>query len=115
MIEIKKSTKHGKGLFATTDIKKNTKIGEYTGIKLKCNTKKQSHFLFEVKRNKKCLFIIDGYKNNNLLKNINHADLYSEQNTKFYQYKERIFLKSIKNIQKGTELLTWYGNNTYNI
>ena len=114
-VEKQKSKKHGYGIFAKDKIRQGVKIGEYTGRKLACNTKIKSWFLFEVKkkRSRQCMHIIDG--STTIIRFINHANNDDEQNCKFYQYKGRIFLKTIKKIERGNELLAWYGENTNKI
>ena len=113
-LEVKRSRIAGKGLFTTTKINKNKKILEYTGDHLPCSTTKKSHFLFEVKNSsRKCLFVIDG--KNSKGRFVNYANKRSNQNAKFYQYNKRVYLKSIKTIKSGDEILAWYGKNTYNV
>ena len=116
LVEVKKSKIAGRGLFAKTNIKQKTKLLEYTGKHLDCNTKIKSHFLFEVKDrsgSRKCLFIIHG--NRSKARFINHANTEKQQNAKFYQHKKRIYIKTIKPIKKGKELLIWYGKDTLKV
>ena len=113
-LQVKKSKIAGKGLFTTKKINKNEKILEYKGNHLSCSTTKKSHFLFEVKNSsRKCLFVIDGKDSKGRF--VNYANNRINQNAKFYQYNKRVYLKSIKTIKSGDEILAWYGKNTYNV
>ena len=85
MIVVKKSSKHGKGVFSTKEIKKNTKIIQYIGEKISkaegdrrsalrikrfLNSKKTgSVYIFEL--NKK--YDIDGSLIKNKARYINHS------------------------------------------
>ena len=113
-LKSKKSSISGTGLFITKNINKNIRILEYEGEHLPCCTTKKSHFLFEVKNSsRKCLFVIDGRKS--IGRFVNYANKISNQNAKFYQYNKRVYLKSIKPIKAGSEILAWYGKNTYKV
>lgn len=112
-LEVKPSNISGKGLFTKIAIKKNTTILEYTGKTLPCNTTVKSHFLFEVKKGRKCLHVI--YGSRCIGRYVNYANCKKIQNAKFVQLNSRIYLKATKNIPKNKEILSWYGKNTYNV
>ena len=109
---------HATGVFATEIIKKNTRIIEYIGEKiLKSEGDKRSErrinkylnskstgsvYIFEL--NKK--YDIDGAKSFNKARFINHS---CNPNCEVDIIKGRIWISSIKQIQKGEELTYDYG------
>ena len=118
MWKVKKSKIHATGVFATEIIKKNTRIIEYIGEKiLKSEGDKRSErrinkylnskstgsvYIFEL--NKK--YDIDGAKSFNKARFINHS---CNPNCEVDIIKGRIWISSIKQIQKGEELTYDYG------
>lgn len=118
MWKVKNSKIHGTGVFATKDIKKNTKIIEYIGEKInKSEGDKRSEkrikkfldskttgsvYIFEL--NKK--YDIDGSPLYNKARYINHS---CEPNCEVDIADNRIWIRSIKNIKKGSELSYDYG------
>ena len=118
MIKVKKSLKHGKGVFSSIDISKDTKIIEYIGekitkaegdrrsalrIKRYLNSKKTgSVYIFEL--NKK--YDIDGSSIKNKARYINHS---CEPNCDVNIARGKIWISSIKKINKGEELTYDYG------
>ena len=118
MWKVKNSKIHGTGVFATKDIKKNTKIIEYIGEKInKSEGDKRSEkrikkfldskttgsvYIFEL--NKK--YDIDGSPLYNKARYINHS---CEPNCEVDIADNRIWIISIKNIKKGSELSYDYG------
>ncbi len=118
MWKVKNSKIHGTGVFATKDIKKNTKIIEYIGEKInKSEGDKRSEkrikkfldskttgsvYIFEL--NKK--YDIDGSPLYNKARYINHS---CEPNCEVDIVDNRIWIISIKNIKKGSELSYDYG------
>ncbi len=115
---VKKSQVHGSGIFASTSIKKNTKIIEYIGEKitksegdrrsekrLKKYLKSQktgSVYIFEL--NKK--YDIDGSPLYNKARYINHS---CDPNCEVVISNNQIWISSIKKIKKGEELCYDYG------
>ena len=115
---VKKSKVHGSGIFASKNIKKNTKIIEYIGEKitksegdrrserrLKQFLKSQktgSVYIFEL--NKK--YDIDGSPLYNKARYINHS---CEPNCEVEISNNQIWISSIKKIKKGDELSYDYG------
>lgn len=116
--KIKKSSMHGRGIFAKHDISKNEKIIQYIGEKI---TKKEgdirsnrriqrylkskttgSVYIFEL--NSK--YDIDGTPNYNKAKYINHS---CNPNCEVKIIKNEIWIFSIKNIRKDEELSYDYG------
>ena len=118
MIVVKKSSKHGKGVFSTKEIKKNTKIIQYIGEKISkaegdrrsalrikrfLNSKKTgSVYIFEL--NKK--YDIDGSIIKNKARYINHS---CDPNCEVDIIRGKIWISSIRNIKKGEELTYDYG------
>ena len=118
MWKVSKSKVHGKGIIATEDIKKNTKIIQYIGEKV---TKKEgdkrseerlnkylnseitgSVYIFEL-NNK---YDIDGSVLYNKARYINHS---CEPNCEVDISNGEIWISSIKKIKKGDELSYDYG------
>ena len=116
--KIKSSGIHNKGIFATRDIPKGTKIIEYVGEKL---TKKQSDkradeitelheknkdygavYIFEVNKRHD----IDGSVKWNTARYINHS---CDPNCESDIIKEKVWIIALKDIKKGEELTYDYG------
>ena len=118
MWKVKKSSVHGSGIFATKNIKKNTKIIEYIGEKiLKSEGNKRSEkrlkkylnssitgsvYIFELNKR----YDIDGSPYYNKARYINHS---CNPNCEVEIIDNRIWISSIKNIKKGEELSYDYG------
>lgn len=118
MWKVKKSKVHGAGVFATSNIPKNTKIIQYIGdkvskvegdrrsaerIKKYLNKKNQgSVYIFEL--NKK--YDIDGSPFYNKARYINHS---CNPNCEVDIIKNEIWISSIKKIKIGDELSYDYG------
>lgn len=118
MWKVKNSKIHGHGVFATRDIKKNTKIIQYIGEKvLRVEGNKRSEqriknylnsnktgsvYIFEL--NKK--YDIDGSPKYNKARYINHS---CSPNCEVDIIKDEIWIYSIKNIKNGEELSYDYG------
>lgn len=96
---------HGLGLFAGENIKKGEIIIEYIGNilnKEEAEKVTQSMYLFEITKNK----TIDGSPRWNIARYANHScDGNAESDVK----KGRVFVKAIKNIQEGEEIVYDYG------
>lgn len=97
MIEIKASTIHGKGVFATVPIKKGTLIGQFEG---KRTAKDGMHVLWLFDEEKECWY---GIKGENSLIYLNHSPL---PNAEFTNRGELFALKRIK---RGEEITIHYG------
>ncbi len=118
MWKVKKSKVHGTGVFASENIKKNTKIIQYIGEKVNrsegnkrsgeriekyLNSKETgSVYIFEL--NKK--YDIDGSPLYNKARYINHS---CDPNCEVDIIDGKIWISSIKNIKKGDELSYDYG------
>ena len=109
----------GKGAFAKKKIKKGTRLGEYTGKILSLEEYSKTRdktYIFEVSKKfqgKYYLFYIDA-RSGDQLKFINGAHSKEQKkhiNVETYQYAERIFYRTTKNIKEGEELLVDYGDN----
>lgn len=111
MVKVKRGLA-GLGLFAGEDIKKGELIIEYIGNILnkeeaeKINT---NQYLFEVNRNK----TIDGSVRWNIARYCNHA-CEEAGNAESDIKKGRVFIKAIKNIKAGEEIVYDYGEEFVN-
>ena len=118
MWKVKKSKIHNSGVFATSNIKKGSKIIQYIGekilrsegdrrsekrIKKYLNSKKTgSVYIFELNKR----YDIDGSPSYNKARYINHS---CNPNCEVDIMKGEIWISSIKNIKKGDELSYDYG------
>ncbi len=118
MWKLRKSKVHGTGIFSTVSIKKNTKIIEYIGEKVKksegdrrsearikkyLNSEKTgSVYIFELNKR----YDIDGSFAYNKARFINHS---CDPNCEVEISNNRIWITSIKNIKPNTELTYDYG------
>lgn len=106
--------KSGFWAFANQFISKWAVIWEYIWkiIDPKLFDQKRSHtdYGFSVRDWSKVLFVIDAAnkKHWNWTRYINCARNRSEENVKFFQYKKRIFVKTLIDIKPWAELLVWY-------
>ena len=104
----------GNGLFATVDIPKGTRLGEYTGKKLshaQLQKLKDRSYVFEVKT-KRRTFYIDGKQSTSLLPKMNSAKTFLQMydvNCYTYQHNERIYFKTARDVKRGEELIRTYG------
>ena len=119
-IEIKESTipNAGKGAFANVDIPEDTTIGEYLGKNYIGKDISNAHgdYLFSIKVKNKEVKIIDG-KSKSLsswVRYVNSPLKFEDGNAHFYQYNQKIFIKTRKPIKKGDELFAYYGDDYVN-
>ncbi len=97
----------GLGLFATRAIKKKTRIAEYKGRML---TTKQANkieangnrYLYEINSR----WTIDGTPRSNVARYANHS---CNPNSETYDVKRRVFIRSLRNIKPGEEIVYDYG------
>ena len=118
MWKVKISKIHGKGIIASRNIKKGTKIIEYIGEKIpkkegdrRSNArinkflkskKTGSVYIFELNK----IYDIDGFFKYNKARYINHS---CDPNCEVEIEKDQIWISSIKNIKRGEELSYDYG------
>ena len=114
----KKSSLHGRGLFAVSNIKKGMQVIEYIGDKVskkegdkradkqikKAQKYKNNGMVYVFELNKK--YDIDGGVLRNYARFINHS---CDPNCEVEITDNRIWISSIKRIKKGTELTYNYG------
>lgn len=118
LIKKSKIPKAGKGAFATRDIPKDVTIGEYLGEiytgKEMQNT--DGDYLFSVRKNGREVKIIDGKdpEKSSWVRFVNTTLENGEGNARFFQYKQRIFIRTTKKIKKGEEILAYYGDDYVN-
>jgi uncharacterized protein len=111
-IEVRDSGVHGKGVFATTDLPKNTTLVEYVGEILTWKKAQKRHphnpddpnhtFFFHVDDK----VVIDAAVGGNDARWINHA---CRPNCEPDDVDGRIFIKTIKKVRAGEELFYDYG------
>jgi SET domain-containing protein len=97
----------GLGIFATRPIKKRTRIAEYKGRLLDVDAalkaeKSGNRYLYEV--NSK--WTIDGAARGNMARYFNHS---CNPNADTFIRDRRVFIRAIKNIEPGQEILYDYG------
>ena len=122
-VEIKPSRikNAGYGAYATTLIKKNTRLDEYRGRLLDVNgfnRLRNTQYVFEVAKKikgKYQTFYIDAksLKDSNWTRYVNGAKTKTQKkqiNIATYQYNGKIFYKTIKDIPVGQELIVDYGD-----
>ena len=112
----------GDGLYAQLPIETGHFIGEYKGKLLtveQASKKKQNKsYLFDVKGKKKnVLFVIDAAnkRTSSFVRYANAANTEAEQNAMFVQKNQKIYLKALRDIRAGEEILTWYGASTRDV
>src|SRR6185437_2021978 len=97
----------GFGLFATRPIKKRTRIMEYVGPILDYETAQRAEnrgnrYLFEVSKHR----TIDGTPRYNVARYANHS---CNPNAEPIVWRGRVFIKSLRNIKPGEEIVYDYG------
>lgn len=121
LLEIKKSNipGAGDGAFSRKNLPKGKRLGEYNGKILGFDdyeSLRNKSYIFEVTKKfkgKYYLFYIDA-RSGDALRFVNGAygkEQRKKVNVESYQYAERIFFRTTKNIPKGEELLIDYGDN----
>jgi SET domain-containing protein len=97
----------GFGLFATRPIRKNTRIAEYRGPILDQAAaaraeRRGNRYLYEVSKNR----TIDGTPRSNVARYANHS---CNPNAESVIWRGRVFLKALRNIRPGEEIVYDYG------
>jgi SET domain-containing protein len=97
----------GLGLFATKPIKKNSRIVEYKGPMLTTKEAnkieaKGNRYLYEINS----FWTIDGAPRSNVARYANHS---CNPNADSYNVKKRVFIRAIRNIKPGEEIVYDYG------
>ena len=97
----------GFGLFATRTIRKNTRIAEYTGPLLRTKEAEKAEargnrYLYEINSR----WTIDGTPRSNIARYFNHS---CNPNADSYNVKKRVFIRAIRNIKPGEEIVYDYG------
>ena len=116
LIKVKQSEVHGKGVFAVTDIPKNTKIIEYTGERISWKVAEERHPHDPKQPNHTFYFgledgsTIDAKYGGNEAMWINHSCKPNCQALEEdFGKTTRVFLYAKKKIKKGEELFYDYG------
>ena len=97
----------GLGLFATRPIKKNARLAEYKGRLLTTKEAEKAEargnrYLYELNSR----WTIDGKSRGNIARYFNHS---CNPNTESYNVKKRVFIRSLRNIKPGEEIVWDYG------
>lgn len=97
----------GLGLFAIKPIKKRSRIAEYKGPLLDFKTAEKAEnrgnrYLYEISKN----FTIDGAARSNIARYANHS---CNPNADTYSVKHRVFIRALRNIEPGEEIVYDYG------
>ena len=97
----------GLGLFATRLIKKNSRIAEYKGRLLTTKEAEKAEargnrYLYEINSR----WTIDGTPRSNVARYANHS---CNPNADSYNVKKRVFIRAIRNIKPGEEIVYDYG------
>jgi SET domain-containing protein len=97
----------GLGLFATRLIKKRTRIAEYKGPILDAEEadraeRRGNRYLYEVSKDR----TIDGTPRSNIARYANHS---CNPNAESITWRGRVFIKSIRDIKPGEEIVYDYG------
>ena len=116
------------GVFATSDIKKNTLIGEYTGIvkiKSNCLTEISNNYLFDLTNTSFVneSLVVDAKKYGNITKFINGVNVYDSNSFKNINCNTihanindqiHILIYTSKDVKKDDELLFDYTGGSFN-
>jgi SET domain-containing protein len=113
----------GLGLYANKKYKAGDVILEYIGKKLTNDeaNQKRSHknYLFDVKQNKKVIFVLDGANNkySSAAKFVNSTLSFTDKkrNAEFVQRNQKIYLIASRPISKGKEIISFYGEHALDI
>lgn len=106
-IVVRRSSIHGKGVFATTYIPAGTRLIEYKGERISDEdsehlyTETTHTFLFMLENNE----VIDGSRNGNNARWINHS---CEPNCEASEEDGRVFIDALSNIEAGDEITIDY-------
>jgi uncharacterized protein len=97
----------GLGLFATRPIRKHSRIAEYKGPLLSTKKaevleRKGNRYLYEINSR----WTIDGSPRSNIARYANHS---CNPNTDSYNVGHRIFIRALRNIKPGEEIVYDYG------
>jgi uncharacterized protein len=106
-IVVRRSSIHGKGVFATTHIPAGTRLIEYKGERISDEdsehlyTETTHTFLFMLENNE----VIDGSRNGNNARWINHS---CEPNCEASEEDGRVFIDALSNLEAGDEITIDY-------
>jgi SET domain-containing protein len=97
----------GLGLFATRPIKKRSRIAEYKGPLLTTKEAEKAEargnrYLYEINSR----WTIDGTPRSNIARYANHS---CNPNSETYDVKHRVFIRALRNIKPGEEIVYDYG------
>ncbi|MGO1540320.1 MAG: SET domain-containing protein [Luteimonas sp.] len=118
-VEARGSTIHGKGVFATADIAEGERVIRYKGALRSHDEVDEEYgdveedghtFLFTLNDD----YVIDGNKNSNVARWINHScdpncEAVVEEDDKGRPHKDKVFIEAVRDIAAGEELTYNYG------
>ena len=122
LIYLKKSRMRnaGFGAFAKMDIPKGLRLAEYKGKRLTSEQveklpNSKLHYLFEINMKSGANVYVDArlMKYSNWCRYVNSIKKphqKKKENVRYYQYKQKIWLKAMRKIKKGEELICDYGD-----
>jgi SET domain-containing protein len=109
----------GKGIFAKTNLNAGIKLGEYIGKRYSAESYynfdidlPENKYVMAVFKKGQLSAIIDGLDGGNWTRLLNGAKTNREKkliNCEFYQYNQRIFVRTLVEIKKNEELIIDYG------
>ena len=106
----------GNGLYCLYDILKGTELGEYVGDRIPDTSAndRNNPYYFNVRKSDvsldvSCVIDAGNPATSSLARFVNHVDEETRQNCEFRQVRKRVFLYSICDIPKESELLAHYG------
>lgn len=104
----------GLGVFAVSTIEKGERLGEYTGkiVTVKDYSRlKNTEYCFQVSIKGRPLHYIDGNRKSwpSLINGAKTKTQMKLVNVLAYQYRKKIFLKALRSIKPGEELILDYG------
>lgn len=101
-VEVRPSSIHGKGLFATKRLRKGAFVAEYVGPIIPYDPKSRNRYLFEVSPTE----VIDGHDKSNIARYINHT---KRPNCEARGYARRIRIYTSRVVARNAELTLDYG------
>ncbi|KAG8239189.1 hypothetical protein J437_LFUL018789, partial [Ladona fulva] len=100
----------GLGVWAKQRIEERVCFGPYLGVKRKVRS--DSGYAWEIRHKKKISHFVDASnpQTSNWMRYVNCARHEEEQNLVAFQHKGEIYYRTVNIIEKGEELLVWYGD-----
>ncbi|XP_018570320.1 histone-lysine N-methyltransferase PRDM9-like, partial [Anoplophora glabripennis] len=105
VLEVRPSKVHGFGVFASRHVRKGIQMGPYQGEITRVDT--TNGYCWKLRDGR----LIDGADEtrSNWLRYVNCAKNVAEQNVIAFQYNGQIYYRTCRDVEKGEELLVYYG------